>query len=106
MRPLVVVDGENVRRSLWPNLSQSELVERARRWAEQEEKDLLVVFDGPAPEDAPDVLGTPYADDEIVSIATKAGRPVWVATSDRELRRRLEGSVERLIGGGSFARLL
>jgi hypothetical protein len=31
---------------------------------------------------------------------------VWVVTSDRELRRRVEPHAERIIGGGSFAREL
>jgi hypothetical protein len=30
---LVVVDAENVRRSLWPNMPPEELVERVRAWA-------------------------------------------------------------------------
>ena len=34
--PLVIVDAENVRRSLWPNLSPEELVERTRAWAARE----------------------------------------------------------------------
>jgi len=31
---------------------------------------------------------------------------VWVATSDRELRERVADRVERIIGGGAFAREL
>ena len=102
--PLVIVDAENVRRSLWPNLSPEELVARARAWAEGEGHDLLVVFDGPAPEDAPDLVGSRYADDEIVRLADEAQGPVWVVTSDRGLRERLAGRVDRLVGGGMFAR--
>ena len=37
--PLVIVDAENVRRSLWPNLSPEELVARARAWAAREGHD-------------------------------------------------------------------
>jgi hypothetical protein len=51
LKPRVVVDAENVRRSTWPNLSKEELVARARAWAAREDADLLVVFDGDPPED-------------------------------------------------------
>ena len=37
--------------------SREELVERARAWAEREGHELLVVFDGDPPEDAPDLVG-------------------------------------------------
>ena len=75
--PLVIVDAENVRRSLWPKLSLEELVARARAWAAREGHDLLIVFDGPAPEEAPDLVGSRYADDEIVRLANEAQGPVW-----------------------------
>ena len=103
---LVVVDAENVRRSLWPNLSRQELVARARGWAVREGHELLIVFDGEAPEDAPDVRGSAYADDEIVSIATTIDVPCWLVTSDRELRERVGDRPERVLGGGTFARFL
>jgi hypothetical protein len=103
---LVIVDAENVRRSLWPNLSKEALVARARAWAAREGHDLLIVFDGPAPEKAPDLVGSSYADDEIVRLAEAAPGPVWVVTSDRGLRARLVGHVDRVIGGGQFARSL
>jgi hypothetical protein len=103
---LVVVDAENVRRSLWPNLSRGELVARARRWAAREGHELLIVFDGEAPEQAPDVRGSVYADDEIVRIATAVDVPCWLVTSDRGLRERVGDRAERVVGGGTFARLL
>jgi hypothetical protein len=103
---LVIVDAENVRRSQWPNLSRAELVERARAWAQREGHDLLIVFDGDAPDDAPDLVSSPHADDEIVRRATNAPRPYWIATSDRELRRRLGEGPERVVGGGTFVRQL
>jgi hypothetical protein len=101
---LVVVDAENVRRSLWPNLSAEELVARARAWAEREGHGLLVVFDGDAPEDAPDLLGSRYADDAIAAAVEDAEGPVWVVTSDRELRQRVAGRAEQTVGGGTFVR--
>ena len=103
---LVVVDAENVRRSLWPNMSQEELVRRARGWAAREGHDLLIVFDGQPPEDAPDLVGAPDADDEIVELARSLHRPWWLVTSDRGLRARVAGSAERIVGGGSFARAI
>jgi hypothetical protein len=103
---LVVVDAENVRRSRWPNLSREELVRRAREWAAGERHDLLVVFDGPPPEDAPDLVGSRNADDAIVELATGFERPWWLVTSDRALRERVGDGPERILGGGSFARFL
>ena len=104
LRPLVVVDAENVRRSAWPNVSKAELVARARAWAEREQADLLVVFDGDPPEDAPDLLGSGArsADDVIVEL----DGPFWLASSDRGLRERVAGRAEKLLGGGSFLREL
>jgi hypothetical protein len=104
--PLVIVDAENVRRSLWPNLSPTELVARTREWAAREGNDVLIVFDGLAPEEASDVVGSRYADDEIVRLAQQAEPPVWVVTSDRGLRDRLARHAERLLGGGKFVRSL
>jgi hypothetical protein len=100
---VVIVDAENVRRSRWPNVSHEELVARARAWAEREGHDLRVVFDGEPPERAPDLIGTRYADDEIVRLSETLDRPVWVVTSDRALRAQLTGA-ERLLGGGAFLR--
>ena len=101
---LVVVDAENVRRSLWPNLSAKELVERTRAWAEREGHELRVVFDGETPEDAPDLVGSRYADDAIAAAVEGAEGSVWVVTSDRELRRRVEEGADRILGGGTFVR--
>ena len=104
--PLVVVDAENVRRSIWPNVSRDELIRRARAWAAAEGHDLLIVFDGQPPAEAADLVGAPSADDEIVRRAESLDRPFWVATSDRELRVRLGERPERIVGGGTFVRLL
>jgi hypothetical protein len=103
---VVIVDAENVRRSLWPNLSPKELVARARAWATDEGRELRIVFDGEAPEQAPDLVSSRYGDDEIVRLAKESREPTWVVTSDRALRDRLPEGVERIIGGGSFARTL
>ena len=101
---LVVVDAENVRRSAWPNVSQEALVDAARRWADQEGVDLLVVFDGQPPEEAEDLVGSGArsADDVIAEL----DGPFWLVSSDRGLRDRVGGRAERLIGGGSFLRTL
>jgi hypothetical protein len=104
LRRRVVVDAENVRRSAWPNLSKEELVARSRAWAERQNADLLVVFDGDPPEEGPDLLGSGgrSADDVIASL----DGPFWLATSDRELRERVGAKAEKVLGGGSFLREL
>jgi predicted RNA-binding protein with PIN domain len=99
MSAIVLVDAENVRRSVWPNLSREELVERVVRWAEREGVHAEVVFEGQGE----------TADDRIVAEAAKLheqGEEVWVATSDRELRERLKPYAKRIIGGGTLARTL
>jgi hypothetical protein len=103
---LVVVDAENTRRARWPNLPQAELVARARRWAESEGHELLVVFDGPAPEDAPDLVASRDADDAIVELSSGLAQDWWLVTSDRGLRERVRGRPARTIGGGTFVRLI
>jgi hypothetical protein len=93
---LVLVDAENVRRSLWPNLSREELVERSNAWAEREGHEVWIVFEGEL-----------SADDEIAAVAAAhKGAQLWVVTSDRELRRRVDPYADRIVGGGAFARML
>ena len=89
------VDAENVRRSVWPNLGRTQLTKLADAWAVANGHDLVVVWEGAA-----------SADDEIARRVTELEPPVWVVTSDRELRRRVEPHAERILGGGSFAREL
>jgi predicted RNA-binding protein with PIN domain len=111
----VLVDAQNVRRSLWPNLEAAELVERLSAWAADEGVQALAVFDGPVPEAPPypavEVAGTESesADDRIAAEAaarTARGETVWLVTSDRGLRARAGGAAARTIGGGAFACLL
>jgi hypothetical protein len=103
---LVIVDAENVRRSRWPNISREELVERARAWAAGEGHELLIVFDGEPPEQAPDLIGSPNADDAIVELTNGLDRPWWLVSSDRGLRERLGDRPTRIVGGGSFSRTI
>jgi hypothetical protein len=100
----LVVDAENVRRSAWPNVSRDALVAGSRRWAEEEGMDLLVVFDGPPPEEAPDLVGSGRrsADDVIAELEG----PFWLVSSDRGLRDRVGARADRILGGGSFLRQL
>ncbi len=89
---IVLVDGENVRRSLWPNLGRRELEEHAAAWGAREGHEVRVVWEP--------------ADDRIAAQAralAAAGASFWVVTSDRGLRARIDGA-ERLVGGGAFAR--
>ena len=107
---IYLVDAPNVRRSLWPNLSPEELVERLSEWAEREGAEAIAVFDGPAPEAAAgiEVVGTAAesADDWIARRARELEEPFVLVTSDRELRRRAGSQAQRIIGGGEFVRLL
>ena len=91
-------------RSRWPNIPELELVERTRSWADAQGFAALLVFDGSAPVEAEDVVGTggESADDWIAREAA-ALAPYWLVTSDRELRRRAGAGAERIVGGGSFA---
>lgn len=98
-KPLVLVDAWNVIRSRWPNLEEQRFLDLTRRWAERERAEATVVFDGRTPSGE-------SADDWIADAAkthARVGRRLWVVTSDRELRRRVEPFVERTIGGGAFA---
>lgn len=65
---VVLVDGENVRRSLWPNLTHDELEQRAGAWGEREGHEVRVVWEP--------------ADDRIAAAAEElaaAGTTVWVS---------------------------
>ena len=106
----VVVDAENVRRSVWPNVSRGRLVELVQRWAATHDCDALVVFDGEPAGDGDERVrivgsGAESADDWIAREIASLGRH-WLVTSDRELRRRAGEAAERVIGGGSFVREL
>ena len=91
----VLIDAENVRRSLWPNMPGDELVERSKAWGQQEGHEVQVVWEG-----------SESGDDQVARLARELDPPVWVVTSDRELRERVQDHAERIIGGGSFAREL
>jgi predicted RNA-binding protein with PIN domain len=91
----VLVDGENVRRSVWPNMARSELEERSRAWGREHGHEVIVVWEG-----------AETADDRIARDVRELPGPLWVVTSDRELRERVFREAERVVGGGSFARQL
>jgi hypothetical protein len=91
----VLVDAENVRRSLWPNMPGEELVERSTAWGEREGHDVKVVWEG-----------SESGDDQIARLVKELDPPLWVVTSDRALRERVRDYRDRIIGGGSFAREL
>ena len=91
----VLVDAENVRRSVWPNIPRNELEERCREWGRRHSHEVIVVWEG-----------AETADDRIAWEVRQLAPPVWVVTSDRELRERVADRVERIIGGGAFAREL
>ena len=91
----VLVDAENVRRSVWPNIPREELEARCREWGRRQGHDVLVVWEG-----------VETADDRIAAEVRQLPAPLWVVTSDRELRERVADRVDRLLGGGTFAREL
>lgn len=91
----VLVDAENVRRSVWPNIARAELEDLCTAWARQNGHDVVVVWEGKE-----------SADDRIARDVRRLEPPVWVVTSDRELRTRVEDAAERIVGGGTFAREL
>ena len=115
--PVVLVDARNVMRSRWPNFREDRFLELTRAWAEQEGARVIVVFDGRAPgglvgvhelDGRTTVVGTEgeIADDWIAAHAgepARDGARLWLVSSDRGLRERVAGDVERVIGGGSFA---
>ena len=103
----MIVDARNVLRSQWPNIPERELVDLVRAWAAENGVRPLIVFDGRAPVEADDTVGTgrESADDWIAREAASLA-PYWLVTSDRELRARAGDGAERVIGGGSFARTL
>ena len=89
----VLVDGENVRRSVWPNIPRDELERLSERWAEEKGHDVVVVWEG-----------ADSADDRIAREVRELEPGVWVITSDRELRERVAPYADRIVGGGSFAK--
>jgi hypothetical protein len=95
MGTTVLVDGENVRRSLWPNIPRDELEELVSRWGSERGHEARVIWEG-----------NETADDLIAREVRSVEQPVWVVTSDRGLRERVGDGAERIIGGGSFAREL
>jgi hypothetical protein len=92
---VVLVDAENVRRSLWPNIPRDELEDLTTRWAETRGHEARIVWEE-----------AETADDVIAREVGTVERPVWVVTSDRGLRERIGDRADRIIGGGSFAREL
>src|SRR5436309_1583375 len=96
----VFVDGRNVQRSQWPNLSDEELLERANAWADRHGHEVVVVFDGRAPAGAVGTEGE-SADDWLIREVPKHAC-AWLVTSDRALRNQAGSNAARLIGGGTF----
>jgi rRNA-processing protein FCF1 len=91
----VLVDAENVRRSVWPNIARGELEQQCADWGRDHGHEVIVVWEG-----------IETADDAIAAEVRRLPGPLWVVTSDRELRDRVAAHVERIVGGGSFAREL
>ena len=113
---LVFVDGRNVQRSQWPNLTDQQLVARAQSWAERNGHELVLVFDGATLDglvgeerldERTTLVGTggESADDWLIrELPNHPG--AWLVTSDRALREAAVAEAGRLVGGGAFLRLL
>jgi hypothetical protein len=101
---VVFIDGRNVQRSQWPNLSDDELVRRARDWAKRNGHEVVLVFDGDAPAGAIG-SGNESADDWLIREVPKHPG-AWLVTSDRALRDAAGSQADRVIGGGGFLREL
>ena len=67
---------------------------------------VVIVFDGPAPEEADDLVGARGSADDWLAGHAGDLAPYWLVTSDRELRERAGGGAERIVGGGAFLREL
>lgn len=108
---MLIVDAENVRRSVWPNVSREELVRLCGAYAQVSGEEVAVVFDGAVPDVEPRARvalvasGARSADDVIAERAAASGGAVTVVTSDRALRGRLPDGVGT-VGGGAFVRQL
>src|SRR6266480_563224 len=100
----VFVDGRNVQRSQWPNLSDDELLAQASAWADRHGHEVVVVFDGRAPAGAVGTKGE-SADDWLIREVPKHPG-AWLVTFDRALRDAAAANAERVIGGGGFLREL
>ena len=100
----VYIDGRNVQRSQWPNLSDEELVERTRAWAERHGHEAVIVFDRQAPAGAIG-SGGESADDWLIREVPKHPG-AWLVTSDRALRDAAAVNAYRVIGGGGFLKEL
>jgi hypothetical protein len=101
---VVYIDGRNVQRSQWPNVSDEELLERARAWAERHGHEVVLVFDGEAPEGAIGSGGESADDGLIREVPKHPG--AWLVTSDRALRDAAAANAGRVIGGGGFLKEL
>jgi predicted PilT family ATPase len=97
---LVFVDGRNVQRSQWPNLSDEDLVERVEAWAARHGHEAVIVFDG---ETSAGAIGSGQesADDWLIREVPKHPG-AWLVTSDRALRDAAGPKTDRVIGGGAF----
>jgi hypothetical protein len=113
-RPILFVDGRNVQRSSWPNVSDEDVVRRSCRWAREQGLLGVIVFDGRTPAvgdaDCPVIsVRGETADEWLIRITgqlAEQGIPYWLVTSDRELRRLAGANAARVIGGGGFLRQL
>ena len=76
-------------------MSREDLAEWVAVWGQTHGYDVSVVWEGAM-----------SADDAIAERVSKLDAPIWVVTSDRDLRDRVAPYAERLLGGGSFVREL
>ena len=112
---VVLVDARNVQRSVWPNVSDGELVQLIEKWTACTGHRVVAVFDGRtqtggyrSPVEVVETGGG-TADDWLAGETESLrgqGRRFWLVTSDRALRTEAGRGAERVIGGGTFVREL
>jgi predicted RNA-binding protein with PIN domain len=120
MTPRLIVDGNNVMGSRpdgwWRDRTgaQRRLSEQLSRWAQSNDEDVLVVFDGKPPREPPapprvavrfaDRRGPDAADDVIAALVAGDDAPeeLRVVTSDAGLAERVRRQGAVVLGSGRF----
>ena len=115
-RRVLVVDGSNLAHSTDPPMGARATLDLAVQAALHHEAELIITFDGDGPigpgttevagRATVIATGSESADPEVARQARQAaaaGRTVWVATADVDIRRSVASHAERLLDPGELA---